>query len=76
MNVFDSLIKKITFKDLKDPEMRSTLCIVTVDDKRYGIAKWRLDKSSRKDDIELFISRDGKWLIPSDTVSEGAEVDW
>lgn len=73
---FKSLIKTITFGDITAVDQRADKSIVTVDDKKYGIIKWRLDKSSCDDDVELYVSSDGKWLIPSDSVREGQKVDW
>ena len=73
---FLSLIKKIHFGDITEVDQRSDKVIVTVSGKKYGIIKWRLEKSSCEDGVELYISSDGKWLIPSDSVREGQKVDW
>ena len=73
---FLNLIKKIYFRDITEVEQRADKVIVTVGGKKYGIIKWRIEKSSCEDQVELFISSDGKWLIPSDSVLHGQKVDW
>ena len=73
---FKSLIKTITFGDVTAIEQRSDKSIVTINgDKRYAISAKRLAVSTCDDDVELFISKDGKWLIPADSVLD-TEVDW
>lgn len=67
---------KPLFKDLELVEKRSSLIVVEWNTKKYGISLKRIEKSSCSDDTELYISEDGKWLIPSDTTTTGGVADW
>jgi len=62
--------------DLETIEERSTLFVVSYNNKHYGVSKRRIEESACNPDTELFISRDGKWLIPSDTTREAIQPDW
>ena len=65
-----------TFANIELVEIRKSTTLVKFNGKTYGISHKRLQQSTCDDAVELFISQDDKWLIPSDTTSAGIEVDW
>jgi len=65
-----------TMGQLELVEERSTIYLVSVNGNTYGISKRRVEESTCTEDTELFVSRDGKWLIPADTTREAISPDW
>ena len=65
-----------TMGQLELVEERSSIYLVSANGKTYGISKRRVAESDCTEDTELFISRDGKWLIPADTTREAIQPDW
>ena len=57
-------------------EERSTIYLVSYNGNTYGVSKRRVEESACTEDTELYISRDGKWLIPADTTREAISPDW
>ncbi len=64
------------FSQLKLIEKRSTCVVVELNGKNYGISMKRISLSDCEDNTELYISKDGKWLIPADTVVGSTTPDW
>lgn len=79
MNLLKAAItadEKLTFASVtKVRERRSKTTIVEIGAKAYGISNRRIAASKLDDDTELYVSSDGKWLIPADTV-DSIEADW
>ena len=65
-----------TMGQLELVEERSTIYLVSFNGNTYGISKRRVEESACTEDTELFVSRDGKWLIPADTTREAISPDW
>jgi hypothetical protein len=73
-----------TFKDLKSNKaltiqarQAGIRCVVVdFEQAHYAISESRLKASSCDESQELYISKDGKWLIPADTVSESGGATW
>lgn len=75
--IVEALGKEITFSDITEVvEKRSDKIIVKVNGEKYAISMTRLNNSKKEDNTVLYVSRDGAWLIPADSVAEQQKPDW
>lgn len=73
----EALGTAITFSNItKIVEKRNEVIIVEVNNKNYGMIKRLVEQSNCLPTTELKISRDGKWLIPSDVQTTSSTPDW
>ena len=57
------------------PQSNKVVMLCDKQGRKYGMSVKRWNAAERKAGLRCFVSENGKWLIPADTVSS-IDVDW